>query len=216
MKVRTEALLLDAIDSELIWRKKELTQLKFLVGSLGGREDRRIAVLRSAVPILYAHWEGFIKASGLAYVEYVASQQLRYEELAPPFLAMAARRIVNSATGSRKIRVHIELAEFFRRGLTAESKLPYKTAIDAESNLTSTVLRDIVDSLGLDFAPYELKAHLIDEGLLKARNEIAHGEYLLITEQRYEELGAEVLGMMETFRTQVQNAAVLKQFLVNP
>src|SRR5205807_1886518 len=181
---------------------------------LAGREDRRTAVLRGAVPLLYAHWEGFIKASGSAYVEYVASQQLRYDQLATPFLAMAARRMINSATGSKKIRAHLEVADFFRRGLATESKLPYKSAIDTDSNLSSSVLRDIVESLGLDFSPYQLKAQLIDEGLLKARNDIAHGEYLLVTESRYEDLGAEVLGMMETFRTQVQNAVILKQFMI--
>lgn len=216
MKVRTEALLFDAIDAELIWRKKELTQFKFLLGSVSSREDRRTAVLRGAVTLLYAHWEGFIKASGVAYLEYVASLRLRYEQLAAPFLALASRRLLNAATGSKKIKTHIEIAHFFRTGLSAASAIPYRDSISTKSNLSSDVFREIVESLGLDYAPYQTKGHLIDEGLLKSRNEIAHGEHIIITEARYDELSSEVLGMMEIFRTQVQNAAVLKQFMLGP
>lgn len=212
MKVRTEAHLFDLIDAELIWRKKELTQFKFLLESSGSREDRRIALLRSAVTLLYAHWEGFIKASGLAYLEYVASQRLRFDELAPSFLALAARRILAAATGVKRIHAHVEVTKFFRIGLSQTSALPYKDGISTRANLSSEVLREIVETLGLDFAPYETKSRLIDEALLYSRNTIAHGEYLIVTEQRYEEISREVLGMMEIFRTQVQNATALREF----
>lgn len=212
MKVRTEAQLFDLIDAELIWRKKELTQFKFLLESSGSREDRRIALLRSAVTLLYAHWEGFIKATGLAYLEYVASQRLRFDELAPSFLALAARRMLAAATGVKRIHAHVEATKFFRSGLSQTSALPYKDEISTRANLSSEVLREIVETLGLDFTPYETKGRLIDEVLLYSRNTIAHGEYLVVTEQRYEEISREVLGMMEMFRTQVQNATALREF----
>lgn len=80
MKIRTESQLSDAIDNDLIWRKKELTQLKFLLESVAGRGDRESTVLRGAVTLVYAHWEGFVKLAGLSYLEYVSGQRLRFDE----------------------------------------------------------------------------------------------------------------------------------------
>lgn len=215
MKIRTESHLCDTIDADLIWRKKELTDLKFLLQSAAARRETKPALLRSAVTLLYAHWEGFIKLVALSYLEYVAAQGLRFEELAPSFLAIAARSRLNAATGAKRIRVHLEITQFFRSGLGERCNLPYKDGIRTQANLSSDVLREIIDSLALDFSPFETKLHLIDETLLRTRNTIAHGEYLVITEQRYEELSREVLEMMENFRTQVQNAALLYAFKVD-
>lgn len=212
MKVRTESQLCDVIDQDLIWRKKELTQLKFLLESAAGRGDRESTLLRGAVTLLYAHWEGFVKFAALAYLEYVAAQRLRLDELAPAFLALAARPILSAATGAKRIRSHIEVVTFFRSGLSEKSSIPYKDGITAKANLSSEVLREIVETLGLDFTPFETKANLIDETLLRSRNTVAHGEYLLITPDRYERLSRDVLVMMENFRTQVQNAAALQRF----
>jgi hypothetical protein len=189
--------------------------VKFLLESSIAKRKRKPALLRSAITLLYAHWEGFIKAAALTYIEYVAAQGLRFEELASCFLALAARSILNTGTGAKRIRVHLEITKFFRSGLSEKSSVPYRDGIRTQGNLSSDVLKEIVDTLGLDFSPYETKLHLIDDTLLRSRNTIAHGEYLQITEERYEELSREIMGMMENFRTQVQNAALLCAFKLN-
>jgi hypothetical protein len=81
-----------------------------------------------------------------------------------------------------------------------------KDAIGTRGNLSSRVLRDITDTLGLDYGPYSTKEHLIDEGLVAVRNTIAHGQYLRPELDAFLELHAEVLGLLEVFRTQIDNA----------
>jgi hypothetical protein len=55
---------------------------------------------------------------------------------------------------------------------------------------------------------------LIDERLLKTRNEIADGENsLTIDREQYIELHIMVMDMLEIFRNQIENAAT-KAFLV--
>jgi len=212
MKIRTDSQLFACIDDDLIWRKRELTQFKFLLQDTKKRRDKNIALLRSAVPLLYAHWEGFIKAAAKNYLEFVASQRLKINELSVNFIALSARKILLEASCSKKIKQHIALTDFFRNGLQDKSSLPYKDAINTRANLSSDVLREIIEILGLDYSPYETKAHIIDEKLLKFRNMIAHGEYLSIEIGDYETLNQQVIEMMDDFKTQIQNATLLSGY----
>ena len=53
-------------------------------------------------------------------------------------------------------------------------------AIDTKSNLTSKVFANIANSLDIATVAYETKFNLIDESLVRRRNEIAHGNYLIL------------------------------------
>ncbi len=62
-------------------------------------------------------------------------------------------------------------------------------------------------ALGLDYSRFATKEKLIDEKLLKNRNSIAHGQYLLVSFAEYIDLHDEVLGIMQDFYNQVENSA---------
>lgn len=72
---------------------------------------------------------------------------------------------------------------------------------------------EILWMLGLDKTEYVTKKMLIDEKLVNRRNHIAHGEPLDISVDDYLLLHEEVHALLDTFRTQVQNACVYKTFL---
>jgi hypothetical protein len=210
VSIRTEEQLFDRLAEDLIWRKREITTLRWLLAKAS--PDRRAPLLRSTVALVYAHWEGFIRAAGSAYLEFVHFRRLRHHELAPHFVALAARAILRRAGATNKFAAHLAVTNFFLSGLSEQSNLPYRSGVETGSNLSSTRLREIVDTLGLDFAPFETKSKLIDERLLRSRNTIAHGEYLVLDETAVDELANEVLGMLEAFRTQVDNAVTLRAY----
>jgi hypothetical protein len=210
MSIRTAEQLDDALADDLIWRKKEMSVLKWEVEK--ANSDKRDALIRAGVALLYAHWEGFTKTAGSSYLQLVAFKRLKNAELAIPFLTISARKLLRSSSETSRITAHLAVTRFFLNHQEDQSSIAYKDAFSTEGNLSSKVLREILDTLGIDYSPYEMKAQLIDVGLLKSRNTIAHGEYLAIDEPRYHQLSDEVIGMLDTLRNQISNAAAKEEF----
>lgn len=96
------------------------------------------------------------------------------------------------------------------------AQLPRTDAISAESNLSSTVFLNIAGWIGIDPNQYSTRFPLIDNTLLKSRNNIAHGEYLTISVEGFYELISEILETLRWFKTDIENAAVSKTFLKGP
>lgn len=212
MSIRTIENLYDSLTEEIIWRKKELSDLRTLIEAKSLGASKRDALLRAGVSLLYAHWEGFIKAASGAYLEYVAMQRLRYDELTPNFIAFSMKNKLNEVGQSNKAKTHNQIVEFFLNNLGDRSSIPYKSGVNTKSNLSSSVLYNIVNMLGLDYSFYETKEKLLDERLLASRNNIAHGRFISVDVQDFIELHEQIIGMMEDFRSQIDNSAVLRRF----
>jgi hypothetical protein len=217
MSIRTIEQLHDFLENEIVWRKKEVATLRSLAESARASRDKQNALIRSGITLLYAHWEGFVKAAASAYLEFVAMQRLSYQDLAANFIALAMKGKLEEATQTNKASIFNEVAQFFLTGLTEKSRIPYQDAVDTRSNLSSEVFREIVYMLGLDYLPpYATKEKLIDTKLLHLRNTIAHGNYLLINLGEYRELHQEMIILMDTFRNQIDNAAITKAYRRSP
>lgn len=96
-----------------------------------------------------------------------------------------------------------------------KANIPYEDIIKTKSNLNSSIFKEIMETIGLDYSQYEGNFKLLDEVLLKMRNEIAHGEkpeYMDLDEERFNEIYDKITNMMNMFNTQIINAACLKEF----
>jgi hypothetical protein len=211
MKIRTVEELNQALSDDLIWRKKELSEIKSLIEAKSFSSQKHNALIRSGICILYAHWEGFVKLAANSYLEYVRTKKLLYRELSSNFLALAMKKQLKDATETNKASLYIPVCNFFLFDLDKKSSLP-KDAISTASNLSSEILKEITCILGIDFSPYSTKSVLIDTKLLNARNTIAHGNYLTIDTEEYVELHTAVIEMLELFRNQIENAAINEDF----
>ncbi len=209
MKIRTLEDLQQVLDEELAWRKKELVIVKSLVTARSSKEVIDCHI-RAGITLLYAHWEGFIKVAGTAYLTYVASQRLTYLELTDNFVALSAKKILNEASDSSKVSAHLTMTRFFISGLKDRCTLP--TEIETKSNLSSEVLKEIVFSLGFDYYDYEINAKIIDEVLLKNRNFVAHGKYLIMDVREFIDLHSAVVALIDLFANQVSNAAAMEAY----
>ena len=214
MSIRTREELSDKLETDLAWRKKELSEVKSLIEAKNVSSQRHNALIRSGICILYAHWEGFVKLAANSYLEYVRNKKLCYSQLSSNFLALAMKEKLKEVKETNKPSLYIPVCDFFLFQLDERCSLP-KDAISTASNLSSEILKEITHTLGIDFSLYSTKSKLIDETLLKTRNEIAHGNYLMVDREEYIELHGAVMGMLEIFRNQIENAAVNQDFLMN-
>jgi len=210
--IQTTDQLIDKIAQDFVWRRRELTDLRALVQQFRDQPLRLRVLIRGAVPLLYAHWEGFVKVSASHYLEYVASIRLPYRRLAANFVGLTLRAKFAELGASEKLSSASSLAEFFCTALDRQSVVPYKRGIDTKSNLSSIVLQDIIAALGLDGTQFATRLRFIDSNLVNPRNHIAHGEATNLTVDEYLVLHDEVIVLIETFRNEIENASVLHRY----
>ena len=96
--------------------------------------------------------------------------------------------------------------------LSERSVIPYKDVIVQRVNMSSKVFKEIINILGLEYVYYETKEILIDDKLIETRNNIAHGKYLEVTQESYDDLSTQVINIMEHFKNQIDNAATTKKY----
>lgn len=204
--IRTAEQLFDRISEDLAWRRKEIV----LFNSRIKRHDEfEKTLLRASVALLYAHWEGFIKNACGFYLTYLASKKLSIQQLRPELAALSIRRRLHEVSETKKIAIQAELVRDMRERSSDRARIPTGgSAIRTESNLSSTVLAEILTGVGCDASRYEPYADLIDDQLVDSRNKIAHGDNSYIRRTEWDELSRQILWIMDDVATQLLNAAV--------
>ena len=93
--------LVEKLDRKHSIRRKELTALDLSIKSADS-ETTTCTLLRASVPIIYSHWEGFVKESADLYVQHVYSQNKTGSELNTNFAALAVKNRILRAFESKK------------------------------------------------------------------------------------------------------------------
>lgn len=208
--IKTANQLQNVLDGEFSWRLKEIASLKLVVRRSQSLSKK--TAVRAAIPLLYGHWEGFVKNSSTHYLEYVNGQSLKYNELKSCFIVFGVKGKIQDLVSSRKSEVSISTLDFLRSELNQKAKLKIESAIRTESNLSSKVFGNIAKSIGIDTGAYESRYNLIDESLLNRRNKIAHGEYLDVDSEGFRKLADEVLYMLRLYKTDIENSVSLETY----
>ncbi len=214
MKIRTVNDLQDAIDSEMAWRKHELSAVRSNVAD--ARKFAKDTAIRAGIALLYAHWEGAIKNIATYYLEYVAALGLPYGQLKPNFLAVSLKYDLKNFEESNRTTIHTAIVTDIISSQAIKSKIPVEGVIKTNSNLNSDIFVEIMSTIGLDCTVFESSYKLIDTVLLQKRNIIAHGERLEaldLDETRYYEIHDKIFGLIQLFANQVSNAAIQKLYM---
>lgn len=214
MPVRTVDDLEDRLDEGIAWRRIELQALKAAIVDAEQRSPASPlsrALARSGVTMLYAHWEGYVKDSCSAYVEFVTIRRLRCNELSDGLLRTVLESL-GRKTGAGDEEALQALVDAVRRPSDSRARIPKSTMIDTKSNLRFKVLCDILLSIGFSSENFVTKDKLIDKSLCDRRNSIAHGREDFPPAGDFADLLTDVLEMMEEVRSLIMAGARLKSY----
>jgi len=201
-------MLVDKIGHDYVWRLREISELKSLIQDPSISELRKRVLCRSGFALLYAHWEGFVKKSGTYFLEYVAGKRLNIDELKSNFVTLIVRAKIDSAGESKKYSAFDQVTKYILENQKSRAKIPVKGVVDTQSNLSTTVLKEIIWCLGLGYELFEPKEKLIDLQLVSRRNYVAHGEVMNIDDNDFVAMADEVVGLMNTFKNMLENSAI--------
>jgi len=210
VKIRTLDDLQNQLDREISWRIKEIADVKLSLKTAVGSKE--ITLIRAGVPLLYAHWEGFVKSAAEAYINFVAMKRLNFANLSNSFLALAARQHLENIATSNRMALQVSAVEFLRSRSNEQSRISPRTKVNTRSNLNSEVFEDIAITLGIDTNRYCPRYNFLDSSLLARRNSIAHGEYLDLDINSYIDLSDNVVLLLRWVKTDIQNCATTQSF----
>lgn len=208
-KIHTQQDLQDRLDNEYGWRLREIHLLKMIAKRQSS--DNQTVCIRANIVMLYAHWEGFVKACAEAYLQYVTAQKLLMRELADNFMALCLRANLRLFE-TRSIGDDCKAVGTILSSLNERAHVPTNGQIKTKSNLRFDVFCEICTVIGIDSTAYATREKMIDVSLVDARNEVAHGKYLSKSLADYEGLCTGTLELMMMFKTDVLNAASLGGF----
>lgn len=206
--MKSPAHLAAKLDRNLVWRKRELTQIKLLADS--ATPQNADVLRRSGITLMYAHWEGFVKDASVLYLKFLSSRAVEVGKLKSCFVAVALRSSIYVAGQTRKKSHHSNLVELLRSIDSPPPKMqriPVHGVITTRSNLKGPVFREIAMTLGIDYGAFELKEKPIINRLAEFRNSIAHGAGRAVSKPDYDTLHTETIILMDAYKDSIQDAA---------
>jgi len=210
-KAFTEAEFSTQLDEDRSWRIKEISDLKSAINKADTNLCR--VLLRSAITICYAHWEGHVRFAARKYLEHVALRKFQYKDLDRQFLRnyflpkLSALSKSNSSVAQRCALVDEILNSSERRFSKMNEDL-----VNTKANLNFEVLSDICIVCNVPTINFEDKATFIDILLLRRRNSIAHGEELFLEISDLDELTTDTVTIMRTFGNALENQIYIKTY----
>ncbi len=210
MKIKTEMEFQDYLDSELIWRKQEISEIMALLNFSQLSES---TTLRISIPMFYAHLEGFTKNICNALTIYLNHQKYKYSELSCSISSLLLKRKFKNLDVSKKNSSFLELNNFVRDG-SAVIKFP-KNSFLSYSNLTWEIFNDIMVTLGFEINEiniYKINSQKINS-LVKLRNDISHGKRIPIDKERCIEFKNLIVECMDLLKGHFENYLKNELFL---
>ena len=206
---------LGQIAGNLDQRRLEITHIRrVILNYVGMSLESRVVVM--AIPMVYAHWEGYFKEVCQIYLEHVESAVSRRRDLQPMLLGYLWTPILKPLTGGMNTQMKKTVAESAIYSLDKPVVFEEKEkAIDTKSNLNYDVLERTTQSICLDITPLTpRKRHL--NALVNLRNNIAHGSSpRTLTYQDFHAHASETMKLMEQFEQILVSALRARGFCTN-
>jgi|SRR6185437_7246502 len=210
-KPYTEQDLSDIFDTDLIWRRKELSDLKTTIKIAD--DAAKPVLLRALITMSYAHWEGYVRVCANRYFEYLTLRKKKFTELERQIYVNSHLVRLDALSQSRVgLEARCKLINNILDGMGGRFAYVNAELIDTKSNLNTDVIRDICIICSVESSHFEQSRTFLDILILKRRNAIAHGQQEFIRVDEVDHLVSTILSLMEHFRGLLENKAYLKAY----
>lgn len=191
--------ILEEITDNLDKRRQEITNLRrVLLNHV--HKPLEFTVVRMAIPLLYANWEGYVKEVCQLYLEYIEKSRTITRELKADLLGYLWTSSLKPLSGGlsfEKKKAIAELALYCMDNCVEFAD--GEKNINTKSNLNFAILEEIAKHLCLNIAPLEPWRHHLN-ALVNLRNNIAHGSFPAnMNYEIFEEHACTLMSLMESF-----------------
>lgn len=211
-KPYTEHDLSSIFDKDLIWRRKELSDIKKAIRQAD--QFAKPALLRAIITMSYAHWEGYARTCANRYFEHLVLRKKMFVELERQIYVNSFLVRVGALHRSRVgLEERCRLINDILDGGDGRFSYLNPDLVDTRSNLNTDVIKEICIICGVDSAHFEENRSFLDILLLKRRNAIAHGQQEFIQIDEIDDFVANVLSLMAHFRNLLENKVYTKGYV---
>ena len=196
-----------SVERDLLWRKREISHIYLQIQAAEG--DIQIALLRAALVMLYAHWEGFIKNTTEQYINFINRQGLVCKRIKYNFAILLFKKQLEDIANTNK---HAFACNVYKK-IVEEQNICIKMHenIDTKSNLNKNVFEDIFFLINAKVEKYENKFKIIDS-LVDDRNHIAHGRQVNIQIEKYKNICDNMLDTMDIYKNDIIDMCINRAF----
>jgi hypothetical protein len=164
--------LVEEIQEENNWRDRELANFKQNPQNVDGKLWSRMCV-----PMIYAHWEGYVVNSLKLLIGYLNELELTPNDVPTKLVVLGLGKRYNTLSGKQSFEQKIEFTDRFKE--LFQNALKFKKEVDTKSNLNSKVLKELCLVFDFEFKAFEGVTSDIDK-IVTFRNRIAHGENSIV------------------------------------
>jgi hypothetical protein len=141
-KPYTEKDLSNQFDADLIWRRKELSDIKLAISNAD--KYSKSVLLRALITVVYAHWEGYVRTCANRYFEHLALRKKRFIDLERQVYVNVFLAKLNALSQSKVgIEARCQLINELLDGTGGRFSYINPDLIDTRSNLNADVIKDI-------------------------------------------------------------------------
>lgn len=154
------------------WRDGDFAKFKKNIASLDQALWNRMCV-----PMIYAHWEGFVISSLKILITYLNTLEINPSNIPTNLVVVCLDKSYRSLSGKQSFQQKIEFTDRFKA--IFEKNIKFSGKINTKSNLSSKVLCEICTMFDFDYEKFKTITRNLDM-LIRIRNSIAHGENAII------------------------------------
>lgn len=214
----------EKLDRSASYRKKEISNLTLQIQTVEG--DVKKTMLRAAVLMLYAHFEGFSKEAVKLFIKHLNSQNIPVNNMQHHLQTLFYTKKILLIKNSTRKQTYNELIEdvLLRNEDSFYVNHDAKDIISTESNLKFEVLKDLLFIIGIQTEQFQLisdrennsihtKREFIDREILGVRNSIAHGEGTMVTPEQFEEIKSFVVDYIDSLKEFIMQTSERRSYI---